>query len=66
VALAAGSGSVWWIDRDGGTVTRVDPSKNEAAGSPVRVGENAGGGAVTQGTLWVTSPTADSLIRVRF
>jgi serine/threonine protein kinase len=64
VSLAAGSGSVWWIDQDGGTVTRVDPETDKAAGDPVSVGSSAGGGTVAADKLWVTNPSDDTLVRV--
>jgi DNA-binding beta-propeller fold protein YncE len=65
VALAAGGGSIWWIDRDRGTVSRIDAGSGEPVGSPVRVGTDAGGATVAGGSLWVTVPSAGSVVRIR-
>jgi streptogramin lyase len=65
VGLAAGDGAIWWIDRDRGTVTRIDADSRQV-GSPVHVGAQAGGATVAAGSLWVTLPSARSVARVGF
>jgi streptogramin lyase len=66
IGLAAGGGAIWWIDRDGGTVTRIDADSRRQVGSPVHVGADADGATVAAGSLWVTVPSARSVVRVRF
>jgi streptogramin lyase len=66
IGLAAGRGAIWWIDRDRGTVTRIDADSGRQVGSPLRVGAEAAGATVAAGSLWVTVPSARSVVRVRF
>jgi serine/threonine protein kinase len=66
VALAAGGGAVWWIDKDRGTATRIDTEDNQVVGSPLQLGGAAGGAAVSGNTLWVSRPSTPSVARIRF
>jgi serine/threonine protein kinase len=66
VALAAGGGAIWWIDKPRGTVSRIDAKDNRPVGSPLRVGGQAGGAAVSGHTLWVAMQSAPSVARVGF
>ena len=64
IALAAGGGAVWWIDKARGLVSRVDAATGEVR-PPVRVGPDAGGAAVAGGALWVTTPSRNAVARLR-
>jgi streptogramin lyase len=64
--LATGGGAVWWIDREHGKAVRIDPKRNQTEGDPVTVGSDAGGGTLTAGTLWVTRPSSNTVVRIGF
>jgi serine/threonine protein kinase len=66
VSLAAGGGAVWWIDQDRGTASRIDVESNRVIGSPLGLGDTAGGAAVSGHTLWVSLPSERSVARVGF
>jgi serine/threonine-protein kinase len=66
IALAAGEGAIWWIDRDQGTVTRINASNDSRVGTPLPVGEDADGATVAGGKLWVTVPSDRAVVPVRF
>jgi streptogramin lyase len=66
VGLAAGGGAVWWIDKPRGTVSRIDTEDDRLVGSPLRVGGQLGGAAVSGHTLWVAKQSAPSVARIRF
>jgi serine/threonine protein kinase len=66
IALAAGAGAVWWIDKARGTATRIDTADDDVVGSPLQLGGAAGGAAVSGHTLWVSRPTTASVMRIRF
>jgi DNA-binding beta-propeller fold protein YncE len=66
VALAAGGGAVWWIDKPRGTISRIDTEDNRVVGSPLRVGGQPGGAAVSGHTLWLAMQSAPSVARIRF
>ena len=64
VALAAGGGAIWWIDKARGLVSRIDTATGQVR-APVRVGPDAGGAAVAGGALWVTTPSRNAVARLR-
>ena len=53
--IAAGEGSVWVVDREGKTLTRIDPETNAAVSAPQAI-RGAGipiGLAVGEGSVWI-------------
>jgi streptogramin lyase len=64
--VAAGDGAVFYVDADRGTATRVDPATVRRSGSPVKVADAADAAVVARGSLWVTDPAKDAVIRLRF
>jgi streptogramin lyase len=66
VALAVGGGAVWWIDKPRGTASRIDTDNNRLVGSPLRLGGQLGGAAVSGHTLWIAMQTAPSVARIHF
>jgi streptogramin lyase len=66
IGLAAGGGAIWWIDKWRGTVIRIDAHKGHPVGEEMDVGDDAGGATVAVGSLWVTVPSAGSIVRIRY
>jgi streptogramin lyase len=64
--VAAGDGAVFYVDADRGTATRVDPATVRRSGSPVKVAHGSDSAVVARGSLWVTDPAKDAVIRLRF
>jgi peptide/nickel transport system substrate-binding protein len=71
-AVAVGDGSVWAVDAEGGTVSRIDPSRHTVV-QTIPVGFHPSGVAVGPGSVWVTnhddgtvswiSPAANRVVR---
>jgi serine/threonine protein kinase/streptogramin lyase len=64
--VAAGDGAVFYVDTGRGTATRVDPGTVRRSGSSVKVVDAAGAAVVARGSLWVTDPAKDTVVRLRF
>jgi streptogramin lyase len=64
--VAAGDGAVFYVDTGRGTATRVDPRTVRRSGSSVKVVDAAGAAVVARGSLWVTDPAKDTVVRLRF
>jgi DNA-binding beta-propeller fold protein YncE len=61
--IAVDSGSVWVPNVKAGTVTRLDEKTARIVGSPIAVGDLAGGVAASEGVVWLAGE--DDLIRVK-
>jgi len=64
--VAAGDGAVFYVDAGRGTATRVNPATLRRSGSPVKLADGAAAAVVARGSLWVTDPAKDAVIRLRF
>lgn len=62
--IAAGAGAVWVLDREAGVVLRIDPTMNQVAGSPVRLGFSPWSLTTGADAVWITGNGADTVARL--
>ncbi len=56
--------SIWVVDADGDTLTRIDARKNKAAGQKVKVQRNPDSVVVADDVAWVTNTDSGSVTRL--
>jgi streptogramin lyase len=64
--VAAGDGAVFYVNRDDGTATRIDPVTGRPIGRPVRVATQPGGAVVAAHALWVADRARGRVARLAF
>jgi serine/threonine-protein kinase len=62
--MAVEGDSVWVVNSEGDTLTRIDARKNRSVGDRVRVGRNPDSVAAADGILWVTNTDSGTVTRL--
>jgi len=63
VGAAAGEGSVWVVNRDDNSITRIDPESNRVLAT-IRVGKKPLGVEAGEGLIWVTNTGDGTVSRI--
>jgi serine/threonine-protein kinase len=63
--LTAQGDSVWVVNADGNTLTRIDTNTNKPVGDRVQVGRNPDSVAATDDVLWVTNTDSGTVTRLQ-
>jgi YVTN family beta-propeller protein len=64
IAIAAGAGAVWVVDDADNTLTRIDPSSENAVLETVPLGGEPSAVAVGGGAVWVTNAQRNTVAKV--
>jgi hypothetical protein len=62
--IAVSGGSVWFADRAGGVVRRLDPGTLRPVGDPIRVGQKPNGVVAVADALFVTDQDDGTVVRI--
>jgi DNA-binding beta-propeller fold protein YncE len=62
--LAVDDDAVWVTSAADGTLSRIDPEREEVVDAPLPIGAGVSGVAVGQGSVWVSSPRTGSVLRI--
>ncbi len=62
--LAVGGGAVWVTSAADGTLSGIDPAREEVVGRSLAVGRGASGVTVGAGSIWVSSPRTGDVLRI--